>query len=69
MSEIDQLKKRINASGPRGIETAFIRDDYDPVGAMMINDLTDSGEYVQHKVPTGAAEQKWKIFKKGTEPY
>ena len=69
MSEIDQLKKRIDDSGTRGVETAFIRDDYEPVGAMMINDLTASGEYVQRKVPPGMPDQKWKIFKKGTEPY
>jgi len=69
MSELDQLKKRIDGAGLDGVETAHIRDDYEPVGAMMIRDLCDNGEYVQRKVPPGMYDQKWKIFKKGMEPY
>jgi len=69
MSEIDQLKLRIQGSGTGGIETAQIRDDYEPVGAMMIRDLCATGDYVQRKVPLGGFDQKWKIFKKGMEPY
>lgn len=69
MSEIEQLKKRIDDSGTRGVETAFVRDDYEPVGDMMLHDLTASGGYVQRKVPPGSYDQKWTIFKKGMEPY
>jgi hypothetical protein len=69
MSELDQLRGRIDLSGRSGIETAQIRDDYEPAGDLMIRTLRDSGEYVTRKVPPGSWEQKWKIFKKGTEPY
>jgi hypothetical protein len=69
VSELEQLKKRIDDAGDQGVETARIRDDYEPGGAMMIHKLTDSGEYVQRKVPPGTYDQKWKIFKKGVEPY
>lgn len=69
MSEIEQLKRRIDTSGSNGVETACIRDDYEPVGAMMIHDLCATGEYVQRKVPLGGYDQKWKVFKKGVEPY
>lgn len=69
MSEIEQLKKRINDSGWAGVETAHIRDDYEPAGDLMIRQLLDSGEYISRKVPAGMPDQKWKIFKRGTEPY
>ena len=69
MSELEQLQKRIDTSGSDGVETAHIRDDYEPVGAAMIRDLCATGEYVQRKVPAGGFDQKWKVFKKGTEPY
>lgn len=69
MSEIEQLKERINMSGIDGVETAHIRDDYDPAGAMMIRTLTDSGDYVQRKTPAGSFDQQWRIFKKGSAPY
>lgn len=69
MSELDQLKKRIDASGSDGVETAHIREDYEPVGRFLIADLCVKGEYVQRKVPAGGFDQKWKVFKKGTEPY
>ena len=69
MSEIEQLKKRIDDAGLSGVETAHIRDDYEPAGAMMIRDICESGEYVQRKVPPGSYDQKWKVFKKGMEPY
>jgi len=65
MAEIDQLKSRIDNSGMTGIETAIIRDDYEPVGAMMIRGLVDSGAYVTRKTP----DVKWRIFKSGMEPY
>jgi hypothetical protein len=69
MSEIDQLKKRIDDSSTRGVETALIRDDYEPVGAAMIRDICAGGEYVQRKVPMGGFDQKWKVFNKGAAPY
>jgi len=69
MAEIDQLKNRIDNSGIGGVETAHIRDDYEPAGQMMINQLTNSGEYVQRKTPAHSFDQKWRIFKKGNEPY
>lgn len=69
MSEIDQLKKRIDSSGPKGLETQHIREDYEPVGQMMINLLTNSGEYVQRKTPAYSLDAKWRLFTKGNEPY
>ncbi len=68
MSEIEQLKKRIDESGLCGIETAVIRDDYEPVGDSMIRDLCETGEYITRQAPRGLWDQKWKIFKKGMEP-
>jgi len=67
--ETEQLKTRIDNSGIEGVETAQIRDDYEPAGAMMIRYLTNSGEYVQRKTPAQSWDQKWRIFKKGNEPY
>jgi len=69
MIEIDQLKKRIDDSGKGGIETARIRDDYEPVGDLMMHKLIESGEYVQRKVPPGCHDQEWLIFKKEFKPY
>lgn len=69
MSEIEQLKKRIDASGPEGVLTSHVRDDYEPAGAMMLNALTASGEYVQRRWPMHCVGSKWRIFKKGMEPY
>ena len=69
MSEIDQLKKRIDDSGMVGIETSIVRDDYEPAGDMMMRGLLDSGEYVQRETPAHSYDQKWRIFKKGNEPY
>ena len=69
MGEIEQLKRRINESGIDGIETKHIRYDYDPIGDIMIRDLCSTGNYVQRKVPPNTFDQKWKIFKKGMEPY
>jgi hypothetical protein len=69
MSEIEQLKKRIDESGPTGIETAVVRDDYDPAGDMMIRQLVDSGEYITRKAPMHSLDAKWRIFKTGMEPH
>jgi hypothetical protein len=63
MSELEQLKKRINDSGPEGVKTAHIRDDYEPAGDLMIHNLMESGEYKSRRDPD------WKIFKSGMEPY
>ena len=70
MSELTQLKERINSSGIEGVETAHIRDDYEPAGDMMIKTLSDSGEYLQRKgLGHMSFDLKWRIFKKGNEPY
>lgn len=64
MSEIDQLKIRIDNAGPAGVLTAHVREDYEPAGDMMMHVLMKSGEYVQRKDC-----YEWKIYKKGMEPY
>jgi len=69
MSEIEQLKKRIDDSGLEGVLTSPIRDDYEPAGQMMMSILTNSGEYVQRKVPPQSFDQEWRIFKKEFAPY
>lgn len=69
MTELEQLKKRTDSRARSGVETALIREDYEPVGALMIRDLCATGEYITRKVPPGEWDQKWKIFKKGFEPY
>lgn len=75
MSEIDQLKKRIDDSGVDGIKTAHIRDDYEPIGDVMIRDLVSSGEYITCEVSSShdrkprIDDQNWKIFKASCKPY
>ncbi len=69
MSELEQLKQRIDASGQEGIESAIVRDDYEPAGDMMIRGLVDSGEYIARRTPAYSAHSSWRIFKKGMEPY
>ena len=64
MNEIEQLKKRINDSGFEGVLTSHIRDDYEPIGQKMINQLTNSGEYVQRRTPAHSPDSAWRIFKK-----
>ena len=70
MSELDQLKQRIKDSGPEGITTAIIKDDYEPAGEMMIRNLVDSGEFIsrRHK-PISSDLSQWKVWAKGFEPY
>jgi len=68
-SEIDQLKERINKSGIEGIETAYVREDYEPAGDLMMRSLLNSGEYVQRRVPMHDFNSKWKIFKTEMAPY
>jgi hypothetical protein len=69
MSEIDQLKQRIDESGMMGLETSIVHDDYEPAGKMMIRGLIDTGEYVTRKAPMHSFDAKWRIFKSGMEPY
>ncbi|MCK4621277.1 MAG: hypothetical protein KAT62_03580 [Desulfuromonadales bacterium] len=69
MSELQQLKERIEKSGVDGIETAIVRDDYEPAGDMMIRGLVDTGEFTTRKVSDYMGGGKWKIFKAGLEPY
>ena len=68
MSEMDELKNRIKESSIAGVETAHIRDDHEPIGDLMIRQLTDSGEYVTRK-GYGALDQKWRVFTKENAPY
>jgi hypothetical protein len=69
MSEIEQLKKRIEESGIDGILTAIVRDDYEPAGDMMIKGLVDSSEFTTRRVSSSIGNSEWKIFKSGLEPY
>lgn len=85
MSEIEQLKQRIDQSLYDGIATSIIRDDYEPIGQMMINDLVQTGEYVTLRVKkhdhfsidlnthgdqcSVNVNTHWKIFNKRTTPY
>ncbi len=55
--------ERIKDSGPEGVETAHIRDDYEPAGEMMIHQLTESGEFVQRRDPD------WRIYTKDMAPH
>lgn len=71
MSEINQLKKRINESGPEGIETAIIRDDYQPAGDLMIMQLVDSNKFVTRRVNSRGfmgLGSEWRIFKAEFDP-
>lgn len=63
MGEIEQLKKRIDDSGPEGITTAAIRDDYEPIGEEMMMHLLATGDYKQRRDPD------WKIFRTDIAPY
>ncbi len=74
MSELQQLKDRIINSNYKGLETAFIRDDYMPAGDMMIKTLVDSSEFITRKVEISnknywKIETCWKIFKTEFKPY
>ncbi len=69
MSEIEQLKKRIDDSGMDGIKTAIIRDDYAPAGDMMMRDLCAEDDYVQRKTPMHSFDAEWRIFHNDSKPY
>ena len=67
MSEIEQLKTRIDNAGMIGLKTSHIRDDYEPVGDLMIRQLLDSGQYISRK--TGSTyDKQWHIFNKRNDP-
>jgi len=69
MSELEQLKTRINDSGREGIENAIIREDYEPAGDMMLNTLLSTDDYTARKGDGRGLDQKWRIFKSGLAPY
>jgi hypothetical protein len=72
LSEIEQLKTRIDEAGEEGVFTTHIREDYDPAGQLMIRQLcdTDVGQYVQRKgMGVGSIDQKWRMFKSEFAPY
>jgi hypothetical protein len=69
VSELEQLKKRIDDSGIEGIKTAVVRDDYEPAGDMMMRDLCANDNYVQRKTPMHSYEQEWRIFNNDSKPY
>jgi hypothetical protein len=64
VSEIEQLKQRIIDSAYDGVETAHIRDDYEPIGQGMISDLCTSGKFwTQREVGRfGVWDGPWKIW-------
>jgi hypothetical protein len=64
MSEIEELKKRIKDAGYAGLETAIIREDYEPVGQMMIRQLTESGQFISQRSPGsyGIWDGPWKVW-------
>lgn len=62
MSELERLKKRIDESGPEGILTKHVREDFEPAGDLMMRGLLDSGEYIQRKVAAGTFNYEWRIF-------
>ena len=69
MSEIEQLKKRIDDSGMEGIKTAIVRDDYEPAGDMMMRELCATGDYVQRRTPMHSFDSEWHIFNEDSKPY
>lgn len=69
MIELAELKARISKAGPNGVKTSHIRDDYEPIGQLLINDLVATGEYVTMRIRTGLMESAWFIFQKDQAPY
>ena len=69
MSETEQLKNRIDEAGQGGVLTEHIRDDYEPAGQMMIQELCNTGKYVQRKGMGNGLDQKWRIFNSEYAPY
>jgi hypothetical protein len=66
VSEIDQLKSRVDEAGSEGVLTAHIRDE---AGQMMINRLCDSEDYIQRKGFGNALDQQWRVFQSRFAPY
>lgn len=69
MSEIKQVKDLIEMCKFSGVKTADIREDYEPIGQKLINELCESGDYIQRKITSNPFEGEWKIFKKEFDPY
>ena len=69
MSEIEQLKDRIRGSGPEGVLTAHIRDDYEPAGDMMMQQLNDGVEFVSRRTPMHSTASQWRMFATEFDPY
>lgn len=69
MSELEQLKQRIDDSGIEGLKNADIKNDYAPAGNLMLDQLTQNCGYVQRRVPRMGHVSDWRIFKRGCEPY
>ena len=67
MSELKQLKDRINDSGYDGVLTEHIRDDYEPAGRVMIQTLVTSGEFITRRDGRGP-ESPWTIWATDYEP-
>lgn len=70
MSEIEQLKKRIRDAGFDGLETSIIRDDYAPIGQMMISQLCESGEFISQRSQGefGFHDGPWKVWARAFTP-
>jgi hypothetical protein len=69
MSELEQLKNRIDDAGKDGVLTEHVRDDYEPAGQMMIQGLCNTGQYIQSKGMGNGCDQEWRIFKSEFAPY
>ena len=69
MSELEILKNRIKESGPEGVETSIVRDDYEPAGDLMIKQLVCSGDFLTRKTPMHSWNAKWRIFSAEMVPY
>ena len=70
MENVWSVKNRRKDSGYEGITTAIIKDDYEPVGQMMITRLVDSGEFVSRRDNPGIGVTGiWKVWARGFEPY
>lgn len=68
MSEIEQLKERINKAAYDGLKTSFIKEDYEPVGQLMISQLVDSGEFVSQRDNRQLPDKPWKVWSKSFAP-
>jgi hypothetical protein len=67
VSELQQLKDRVNEANFSGLTTAIIKEDYEPAGQMMINQLVESGEYISRRDNFDVGSP-WKVWKKEFAP-